>query len=414
MKEIARQAYLDRIIEGRENSLIKVITGIRRCGKSYLLDPMYIDYLKSTGVDNDHIIKVDLESRENKHLRNPDVLNEYVKSKIVDDKIYYCILDEIQMVEDFESVLNGFLHVRNLDVYVTGSNSKFLSKDIITEFRGRSHEIRIFPLSFAEFMSVYEGDVEAGWEEYYTYGGLPLVLGMKTDASKMDYLEIVRKNIYTRDIVERYNIKNDSDLLTIIKVISSSDGSYTNPTRLENTFKSVLKINISHNTISDYLEKLSEAYLIESADRFDVLGNKYIGTPKKYYFEDIGLRNSFLGFRQQDEGHIMENLVYLELLRRGYRVDIGVVEVRDEETKRVNLEVDFVANKGNDRIYIQSAYTTSAKATEDRENNSLKNIKDSFKKIIITHDRIKRKRDEQGIVTMNLFDFLLDDKSLDY
>ena len=412
--EIKRDYYLQKLIDRKENHLIKIITGIRRCGKSYLLNHIFKNYLLETGVNADHIIMVSLDDDDSGSLLDVHNLNTYIKSQIKDDDLHYILLDEIQLVEGFESLLNGLLRKENLDVYVTGSNSKFLSSDIITEFRGRGDEIRVYPLSFSEFYSAYEGSKEDAWQEYYTYGGLPLVLSYKNEIDKMAYLENQRKNVYLNDVIERNNIKNEQDLYTIAEILSSSVGSLTNPLKLANTFKSNNKnTSITDKTIYNYLNYLEDAFLIESTKRYDVKGKKYIETPKKYYFTDIGIRNSFLNFRQQEENHLMKNIIYIELKRRGFSVDVGVVEVRDKSGQK-KLEIDFVANRGNNRYYIQSALTIDSKEKREQEERSLINTNDFFRKIIIVKDNIKRWRDEKGIVIMGIVDFLLDFDSLDY
>ena len=412
--EIKRDYYLQKLIDRKENHLIKIITGIRRCGKSYLLNHIFKNYLLETGVNADHIIMVSLDDDDSESLLDVHNLNTYIKSQIKDDDLHYILLDEIQLVEGFESLLNGLLRKENLDVYVTGSNSKFLSSDIITEFRGRGDEIRVYPLSFSEFYSAYEGSKEDAWQEYYTYGGLPLVLSYKNEIDKMAYLENQRKNVYLNDVIERNNIQNEQDLYTIVEILSSSVGSLTNPLKLANTFKSNNKnTSITDKTIYNYLNYLEDAFLIESAKRYDVKGKKYIETPKKYYFTDIGIRNSFLNFRQQEENNLMENIIYIELKRRGFSVDVGVVEVRDKSGQK-KLEIDFVANRGNNRYYIQSALTIDSKEKREQEERSLINTNDFFRKIIIVKDNIKRWRDEKGIVIMGIVDFLLDFDSLDY
>lgn len=412
MKEIARDAYLNKLIASRGINLIKIITGIRRCGKSYLLDPIFKNYLISDGVSKDHIIHLNLELDKNKEYRDSTTLRKYVEGKIVDDKQYYVLLDEIQLVDGFEGVLSGFLAMRNVDTYVTGSNSRFLSSDIITEFRGRSEEIRMYPLSFAEFYSVYDGDKYMALAEYLKYGGLPLVLEHKDETSKMNYLLSQQKNIYLKDIIERHAIRNDTALKGLIEIISSSIGSLTNPYKLERTFKSMVNIDLSYNTIDNYLSILENAFIIEKAKRYDVKGKRYIDTPQKYYFTDLGLRNSFVGFRQNEENHLMENAIYNELRRRGYQVDVGVVEVRSSNQDK-QLEIDFVANRGDRRYYIQSALTIGDPDKRIQETRPLNSVNDFFKKIIITKDMMLQSREENGIVTMNILDFLLNPNSLD-
>ena len=412
MKQIARDIYLKRLIDSQGNGLIKVITGIRRCGKSYLLDPIFKDYLLKRGVSTDHIIHLSLETRENKNLTDPDVLDGFIRSRIKDDTRHYVLLDEIQLVADFESVLNGFLHLPNLDVYVTGSNSRFLSSDIVTEFRGRSYEIHLYPLSFAEFMSVYDGSRERGWSDYYRYGGLPQVSAMPTESDKMAFLGSQWSNVYLNDLVERYHLRNRVELDSLVEVIASGAGSLTNPHKLERSFKSMANVSLDHNTISDYLTKLEEAFIVEKSKRYDVKGKKYINTPSKYYFTDSGVRNACLGFRQMEENHIMENIIYIELRRRGYQVDIGVVSARDGNDRR-QYEVDFVANRGDRTIYIQSALTISDPDRRAQESRSLSEIDDHFAKIIIVKDATGVGHERNGIITMGLFDFLLEGSHLD-
>lgn len=412
MKQIARDIYLKRLIDSQGNSLIKVITGIRRCGKSYLLDPIFKDYLLRRGVSTDHIIQLNLETRENKGLTDPDALDGFIRSRIKDDARHYVLLDEIQLVADFESVLNGFLHLPNLDVYVTGSNSRFLSSDIVTEFRGRSYEIHLYPLSFAEFMSVYDGSRERGWSDYYRYGGLPQVSAMPTESDKMAFLGSQWSNVYLNDLVERYHLRNRVELDSLVEVIASSAGSLTNPHKLERSFKSMANVSLDHNTISSYLTKLEEASIVEKSKRYDVKGKKYINTPSKYYFTDSGIRNACLGFRQMEENHIMENIIYIELRRRGYQVDIGVVSARDGNDRR-QYEVDFVANRGDRTLYIQSALTISDPDKRAQESRSLSEIDDHFAKIIIVKDATGVGHERNGIITMGLFDFLLEGSHLD-
>ena len=412
MKRIARDIYLKRLIDSQGNGLIKVITGIRRCGKSYLLDPIFKDYLLKRGVSADHIIQLNLETRENKSLTDPDVLDGFIRNRIKDDTRHYVLLDEIQLVADFESVLNGFLHLPNLDVYVTGSNSRFLSSDIVTEFRGRSYEIHLYPLSFAEFMSVYDGSRERGWSDYYRYGGLPQVSAMPTESDKMAFLGSQWSNVYLNDLVERYHLRNRAELDSLVEVIASSAGSLTNPHKLERSFKSMANVSLDHNTISDYLTKLEEAFIVEKSKRYDVKGKKYINTPSKYYFTDSGIRNACLGFRQMEENHIMENIIYIELRCRGYQVDIGVVSARDGNDRR-QYEVDFVANRGDRTLYIQSALTISDPDKRAQESRSLSEIDDHFAKIIIVKDATGVGHERNGIITMGLFDFLLEGGHLD-
>ncbi len=413
--EIKRDFYLNELIEGLDNNLVKIVTGIRRCGKSYLLDPIFKNYLIEQGVNEDHIIKLDLDERENFVYHNPDELNKYVKNKIVDKEKYYIILDEVQKVEEFESVLIGFLHMKNVEIYVTGSNSKFLSSDIITEFRGRGSEIRVYPLSFSEFYSIYDGSEEKALNEYYTYGGLPLTVLAKSDEAKIKYLKSQKENVYINDIVERNNIQNEEELEMLVQIIASDIGSLTNPLKLSNSFKERDKFStMTDKTIYNYLGYLQEAFIIEKARRFDVRGKRFIETPQKYYFTDMGIRNSFLDFRQSEEiSHTMENVIYLELKKRGYNVDVGSVEIREGEKKK-QLEIDFVANKGNNKIYIQSALEMKTKEKVEQEQKSLINVNDFFKKIIIVADNIKKSRFENGIIIMSIYDFLLEPNSLEY
>ena len=417
MKEIKRDLYLKKLIDRKENDLIKIITGIRRCGKSYLLDPIFKRYLTENGVDEEHIIKLELDSIENKEYRNPNKLYEYVMQKIADDRMYYILLDEIQKVEDFESVLNSFLRKKNLDVYVTGSNSKFLSSDIVTEFRGRGDEIRVFPLSFSEFFEAYEGDKRDAFNEYITYGGMPYILSRKTEEAKSTYLNNLFENTYINDIVERNHIQKDDKLNSIINMIASSIGSLTNPNKIENTFKSNNISDITIPTINNYLNYLIDAFLINKAERFDIRGKKYISTPSKYYFTDVGLRNARLNFRQQEETHLMENVIYNELLVRGYNVDVGVVEINEENKEgkkiRKQIEVDFVCNQGSKRYYVQSAFAIPDKEKMRQEQRPFNYIQDSFKKIIVVRENIKLWRNEEGTVIMGIEEFLLNKNSLD-
>lgn len=414
--EIKRNYYLNKLISKQNNKLIKIVTGIRRCGKSYLLDPIFRNYLLDNGVDENHIIKLEFDSIENEEYTNPKKLYEYVMQKVVDKDTYYVILDEIQKVSDFESVLNSFLRKPNLDVYVTGSNSKFLSSDIITEFRGRGDEIRVYPLSFSEFMSVYSRDEISGLNEYINYGGLPLITTFKSAEEKIDYLNFQKDNVYINDVIERNDIRNDEELKTLIEIISSSIGSLTNPTKLYNTFISKGNKNITNKTIASYLKYLEESFLIEKSKRFDVKGKKYIETPSKYYFVDIGIRNSLINFRQIEKTHIMENIIYTELRRRGFNVDVGIVEKRkiDEKGKKdyKQLEIDFVANKGSDKYYIQSAYSIEDNNKREQELQSLLNISDNFKKMVIVYDSFIKWQDDNGIIYISIYDFLLNENSL--
>lgn len=408
---INRDIYLNRLIASKHNGLIKIITGLRRCGKSYLLFKLFKEHLRNVGVDDNHIIQVDLEDRRNKNLRNPDVLLAHIDSKMKDNDMYYILLDEVQCVKDFEDVLNSYLKIENADIYVTGSNSKFLSTDIITEFRGRGTQICVHPLSFAEIMSVDQRHPIDVWNDYYTYGGLPLVLSLSTDEAKESYLKDLYAKVYLTDIKDRYSIRCDSELQELLQIIASTIGSPTNPSKLENTFKSVKNVTLSSKTINTYLSYLEDAFLIEKSIRYDIKRKKYINTLAKHYFTDMGIRNAILGFRQMEENHIMENVIYNELRIRGYSVDVGMVETRplNSEGKRIRkqYEVDFVANRGSQRYYIQSAFIMPTDSKERQESNSLLNIDDAFKKIIIVKDYIKPKRNQLGIITIGLIDFLL-------
>lgn len=414
--EIERNYYLNKLISKKENRLIKIVTGIRRSGKSYLLDPIYKNYLLSNGVDENHIIKLELDSIENEEYTNPKKIYEYVMKKITDDNMYYIILDEVQKIDNFESVLNSFLRKNNLDVYVTGSNSKFLSSDIITEFRGRGDEIKVYPLSFSEFKSTYDGDEIKALDEYINFGGLPFITTLKTNEEKIEYLNFQKNNVYINDVIERNDIRNDEELKILIEIISSSIGSLTNPTKLYNTFISKGNKNITDKTISSYLKYLEEAFLIEKSKRFDVKGKRYIETPSKYYFVDIGIRNSLINFRQIEKNHIMENIIYTELRRRGYNVDVGIIEKRNylNNSKKdyKQLEIDFVVNKGSDKYYIQSAYSILDDEKKEQELQSLLNIGDNFKKIVVVYDHFIKWQDENGIIYMSIYDFLLNENSL--
>ena len=413
--EIKRDYYLKELIDRIDNQLIKIITGIRRCGKSYLLNTIFKNYLIEQGIDEEHIIQLSLDENKNKKYLDPDVLDEYIRSLIKDKNKYYILLDEVQEVKNFESVLIGFMHISNVEIYVTGSNSKFLSSDIVTEFRGRGDEIRVYPLSFSEFYSVYEGSEEKALSEYYTYGGLPLTVIAKTDNAKINYLRAQKDNVYINDIVERNKIQNKEKLEMLIQIIASDIGCLTNPLKLSNNFKERDSLStMTDKTIYNYLRYLQDAFMIEKARRFDVRGKRFIETPQKYYFTDMGIRNSFLDFRQSEEvSHIMENVIYIELKKRGYNVDVGSVEIREGNAKK-QLEIDFVANKGNNKIYIQSALEMKTEEKIKQEQKSLLNVNDFFKKIIIVGDNIKRSRFDNGIIIMSIYDFLLDANSLEY
>lgn len=411
MDEIKRDSYLKKLIDRKEDGLVKIITGIRRIGKSYLLDPIYKNYLLKTGVKEDHIIKIDLDERRNEKYLNPDVLDEYIRDSIKDQEMYYILLDEIQKVEDFESVLNGFLHIPNIDIYVTGSNSKFLSSDIKTEFRGRSDEIRVLPLSFSEFSAAFEGTTDEAWEEYKTYGGLPRILYQKTHEQKSQYLKDLFERTYLADIIERHNVQRKDVLDVLVNMLASSVGSLTNPKKIVDSFASNAIKDASINTITTYLGYLTDAFLIEKAERYDVKGKRYISTPSKYYFSDIGLRNARLNFRQQEETHIMENIIYNELIYRGYDVDVGVVEIRDGENRK-QTEIDFVCNFADKRYYIQSALSLPTREKTLQEERPLMNTNDNFRKSIVVKDDIKTWTTEEGITVVGLKEFLLNPNSL--
>ena len=419
MTVVNRDIYLQKLIRSKHNGMIKVITGVRRCGKSYLLFNLFCEHLQSSGVDEDHIIKVDLEDRRNKTLCDPDKLLEYIDSRLTDDGQYYILLDEIQKVDEFEDVLNSYLKMQNVDVYVTGSNSKLLSKDIITEFRARGYEIKVRPLCFREYMSVYQGPSrEQALLEYMTYGGLPQTLTMESAEEKEDYLKSLFTSTYIRDIKERYKIVNDADLEELIDVMASSIGGLTNPLKLQNTFKTVKQSSITFDTIKRYLDIMQDAFLIEKSVRYDIKGRKYIDTPAKYYFEDLGLRNARLNFRQIEETHLMENLLYNELRLRGLSVDVGqvVYNYKDEEGKsqRKVLEVDFVCNRGGKRYYIQSALSLPTPEKVEQEQNSLLRIDDNFQKMIIVGGMTPTHINDNGIIIMNIYDFLLNENSLTF
>ena len=413
---IKRDIYLNRLIRREKNGLIKIVTGIRRCGKSYLLFNLFHDYLLDKGVGEDHIIEIALDDRSNKELRDPDNMLKYVKKRIVDRETYYIILDEVQLLAEFEDVLNSFLHIRNADVYVTGSNSRFLSSDLVTEFRGRGDEIRIYPLSFREYCSVYEGSADEAWDDYLTYGGLPLILSRETPEEKAEYLASLFQKVYLSDIIDRHKVRNREELDELVDILASAVGSRTNPLKLANTFKTVKKKTISDKTLKKYMDYLMDAFLVSKAVRYDIKGRKYIGSPAKFYYEDVGLRNARLNFRQMEENHIMENIIYNELRVRGYRVDVGLVEqfIKNSEnrTAKKQLEVDFVATRGSEKYYIQSAFAMDTQSKREQEERPLKAIGDSFKKIIVVRDNIKTRRNEIGIVTIGIRSFLLDENSL--
>ena len=414
---ISRDAYLNKLINKKNNRMIKVITGVRRCGKSYLLDPIFKNYLLNIGVKKNHIIKLEIDSIENVDYREPKKLYNYVMEQVKDNETYYILLDEIQLVSDFESVLNSFLRKENLDVFVTGSNSKFLSSDVITEFRGRGDEIRVYPLTFKEFLSVFEGTKEEAWNKYITYGGMPYSIMLETTEEKSKYLKDLFENTYLKDILERNNVKRDDILDTLVNMLASSIGSLTNPKKLADTFLSNGFKGVNNKTISTYINYLLESFLINKANRYDIKGKKYISTPSKYYFVDVGLRNARLNFRQQEYDHLMENLIYNELLYRGYNVDVGVVEVfehnKENVTIRKQFEIDFVCNQGSKRYYIQSAYSIDSREKEKQELRSLINVNDFFKKIIIVKDDIEPWHNEEGVLIIGIKEFLLNENSLE-
>ena len=414
--EIKRDIYLDRLIRREKNGLIKIVTGVRRCGKSYLLFNLFHNYLLDKGVKEDHIIEIALDDRSNKELRDPDNMLNYVKERIVDKDTYYIILDEVQLLAEFEDVLNSFMHIRNADVYVTGSNSKFLSSDLVTEFRGRGDEIRIYPLSFREYCSVYEGSADEAWDDYFTYGGLPLILSRETAEEKAEYLMSLFQKVYLSDIIDRHKVRNQEELDELVDILASAVGSLTNPLKLANTFKTVKKKTISDKTLKKYMDYLMDAFLVSKAVRYDIKGRKYIGSPAKFYFEDVGLRNARLNFRQMEENHIMENIIYNELRIRGYHVDVGLVEQfgknSENKTTKKQLEVDFVVTRGSEKYYIQSAFAMNTESKQEQEERPLNAIGDSFKKIIVVRDNIKVRRNDMGIVTIGIRNFLLDENSL--
>ncbi len=416
-REINRYIYLNEIIKRRNNGLIKVITGIRRCGKSYLLRTIFKKYLIENGVSPDHIIEMAFDLYENIEYRKASIFFSWIKSQINDDGIYYILLDEVQLLEEFISILNSLSDKKNLDVYVTGSNARFLSRDIATEFGGRGDEVHMFPLSFSEFMSVYDGNKYDGWHEYITYGGIPLVVLADTVEQKIALLQNLLKETYIRDIEKRYNIKNIEELDTLLDILSSGIGSLTNANKLHNTFKSVNNSKITSTTITKYLDCFEDAFMIEKARRYDIKGRKYIGTPFKYYFTDLGLRNARINFRQLEVTHSMENIIYNELRIRGYNVDVGNLvdyERDNEKITKKHLEVDFVCNKGSKRYYIQSAYVLSDQKKTESEFRPLIKIRDSFKKMIITSDTPTPFYNEDGILIMNVYDFLLSPDSMDF
>lgn len=415
--EIKRDYYLNKLITKKHNGLIKVITGIRRCGKSYLLFTLFKNHLTESGVADDHIVEIPFDSFENKKYRDPEILYPYVKEQIADDGMYYILLDEVQLLGEFESVLNGFMRMKNVDVYVTGSNARFLSKDIITEFRGRGDELHIQPLSFAEFMSVYDGNKYDGWNEYVLYGGLPPVVLLRTAEQKIELLKSLFQETYINDIISRHSVKHRDEFEELINILASAIGSLTNPKKLTDTFKSKKNKVISSNTIKSYLDYLCDAYVVSRATRYDIKGKKYIDTPQKYYFSDVGIRNACINFRQLEENHTMENIIYNELIARNFNVDVGIITANgkdnDGKSVRKQLEVDFVCNKGSKRYYIQSAFSIPDREKMEQESNSLLRIDDSFKKIIVVKDLPAPTYTEDGILVISVYDFLLNSNSLD-
>lgn len=414
--EIRRDVYLNKLIRKKKNGLIKVVIGIRRCGKSYLLFHLFHNHLLEEGVPEDHVIEVALDDRRNKALRDPDAMLRYIEQRMQGKGDYYIILDEVQYMDEFEDVLNSLLHIPNADVYVTGSNSKYLSSDVITEFRGRGDEIHVYPLSFREYASVYPGTPDEAWDDYVVYGGLPLILSMEAPEDKAEYLTTLFQKVYLSDIVERHNVRSKAELDELVDVLASSTGSYTSLSKLMKTFKSVKNKTLSDKTIKNYIDFLMDSFLISKATRYDIKGKKYIGSPAKYYFEDVGLRNARLGFRQVEENHLMENIIYNELRIRGYHVDVGVVEHYSANSagkrEKRQLEVDFVATLGSDKCYIQSAFAMPSSDKAEQERRSLLSISDSFRKIIVVGRDQKVRRDENGIATIGIQKFLLDENSL--
>lgn len=415
---ILRPTYMRQLIDAQNNGLIKIVSGIRRAGKSYLLKTLFRAHLLEQGVPADHILVIDLEGRQNKPFRNPDYLLDWVEQKMQDSAPYYIIIDEVQRVEDFVEMLGSLVLIENADVYVTGSNSHFLSSDIATEFRGRSDEIHVYPLSFEEFMSVYEGDKEDGWQEYYTYGGLPKILSIKGDDKKATYLRNLYRTVYLSDIYERHHIENKDEFEELVRVLASSVGSLVSASNITNTFKSIKKLqNLSYKTVSTYIGYLKDAFLIEEAERYDIKGRQYIGALSKYYFKDCGLRNAILSFRQTEENHLMENVLYNDMRGRGFQVDVGNINIRVRDDKgvqqRVTLEVDFVCNLGSKRYYIQSAWRMPDEEKMQQEQRSLCLVNDEFRKLIVVGERLKLRRNERGITIVGIYDFLLDKTTID-
>lgn len=414
--EAKRERYISSLLERRNNGLIKIVTGVRRCGKSYLLFNLFKRKLMELGVQEDHIISLALDDYQNREYLNPDNLNQYVRARIVDKDMYYILLDEIQLVQNFEYLLNGFLHIPNADTYVTGSNSKFLSSDIITEFRGRGDEVRVYPLSFSEFLSVFDGTESEAWNNYQVYGGMPGLLSIGSENRKASYLQALFSQTYFQDIISRYNLRGNEEMEELMNVVASNIGTLTNPLTLTNTFISEKKMHITRDTVASYLQYMQDAFLIEKAQRYDVRGRHYIGTPMKYYFVDVGLRNARLNFRQNDYGHIMENVIYNELRMRGMSVDVGMVEVNckeDGKSKRKQFEVDFVCNRGSQRYYIQSAYALYDEEKRQKEIKSLRHINDSFRKILVQKEPVLPYYDNNGFLNLSLLDFLTDETVID-
>ena len=414
---IERPVYLKRLIDRQNNGMIKIITGLRRSGKSYLLFELFRRHLLDAGIPEDHIVALALDIRSNERYRDPDEILKYLEGKMSGSGMYYIFLDEVQMLDDFAAVLNELLHWRNADVYVTGSNSRFLSTDILTEFRGRGDEVRVHPLAFSEYTPAHPGTTEDAWQDYFIYGGLPQILSMKTDEQKSQYLDGIFQTVYIKDIKDRNRLQHEQEMNEILDILASATGSLTNPSKLADTFRGKRRSKISDKTVARYCQYLENAFLLNKSVRYDVKGKAYISTPFKYYFEDPGLRNARLRFRRTEENHIMENILYNELRYRGYQVDVGVVEVREKNTAgnyvRKPLEIDFVANSGNKRCYVQSAFEMLSTAKMEQEKRPFRRVGDSFRKIIVVRDKIKLRRDEEGVVTMGLLDFLLDPASLE-
>ena len=410
---IRRDLYLKKLLERKHNRLVKIVTGLRRCGKSFLLNTLLVAELKNTGVADDHIICLSLEGLMNSQYRDPEFTYQHIASLMKDSSMYYIIIDEIQMMDRFVEFLNSLILIPNADVYVTGSNSRFLSSDIATEFRGRGDVVQLHPLRFSEFLSAYDGDKLDAWDDYFIYGGMPQILSYQSNESKAEYLQQLFQNTYTRDLVERNKLRNENNLDELFNVIASATGSFTNPSKLEKTFRSVKHVSFPRATIDFYIRCMEDAFLVSKAQKYDVKGKQYIGTPYKIYFEDVGLRNARLNFRQTEENHIMENIIYNDLKARGFNVDIGVVEYFTKnntgKTIRKDCEVDFIVNRGSQRVYIQSAYEIPDNAKMEQEKNSLRRINDSFRKIIITKDYMKPRTDDDGIIRMGIINFLLDD-----